>query len=105
VVTIAGGHFASRVSASILTAAQLPELITSTLKDYEALALRLAGDAAALAGIRAKLAGIRSTAPLFDGARFVAVLERAYQTMWQRFNAGEAPQAFAVPPIVASGPA
>ncbi len=96
VVTIAGGHFASRVSASILTAAGLPELITSSLKDYEALALRLAGDPAALAGIRSRLAGIRHTAPLFNGARFVAALERAYQTMWQRFNASEAAQAFAV---------
>jgi len=105
VVTIAGGHFASRVSASILTAAGLPEMITSSLKDYEALALRLAGDPAALAGLRARLAGTRGTVPLFDGARFVAAPERAYQTMWQRFNAGEAPQAFAVPPSAASGPA
>ena len=43
VLTLKGRHFASRVSASILAAAGIPELITECLEDYEALALRLAG--------------------------------------------------------------
>jgi len=96
VITINGGHFASRVSASILIAAGLPELITGSLKEYEALALRLAGDRAGLSSLRRKLADSRATTPLFDGRRFVASLEHAYQAMWQRFNAGLPPEAFAV---------
>ncbi len=96
VVTIAGGHFASRVSASILAAMGLAELITASLKDYEALALRLAGDAPMLTALRGKLAANRAAAALFDGKRFVANLERAYAAMWQRFNAGHEPAPFAV---------
>src|SRR5262249_23177425 len=52
VVTCAGTTFASRVAGSLLTAAGLPELITSSLADYEALALGLARDPARLAAVR-----------------------------------------------------
>jgi predicted O-linked N-acetylglucosamine transferase (SPINDLY family) len=41
-----GQSFASRVAASLLHAIGLPELITESLDDYEALAIVLAGDPA-----------------------------------------------------------
>ena len=53
VVTCQGNAFAGRVAASLLKAVGLPELVTHSLADYEALALRLAtdaGNAAAPAG-------------------------------------------------------
>ena len=83
----------------MLRAVGLPELITSSLADYEALALKLAREPSLLQGIKAKLARNRDSYPLFDTARFTRHLEAAYVTMWERYRRGEAPQAFAVAPI------
>ena len=83
VVTCAGGTFASRVAGSILCAAGLPELITTTIADYEALALRLAQDRALLQGVRDKLASNRLTTPLFDSERTTRQIEEAYERMWR----------------------
>ena len=56
VLTCSGTAFASRGAGSLLTAVGLPELITHSLPDYEALALRLARDGALLTAIKQKLA-------------------------------------------------
>ena len=52
VVTCRGRTFAGRVAASVLAAIDLPELVTESLVDYEALALKLAREPRALAEIR-----------------------------------------------------
>ena len=96
VLTCVGETFAGRVAASLLNAVGLSELITASLGDYEALALKLAREPSLLASIKAKLAQNRSTHPLFDTARFTRHIEAAYATMWQRYQNGSAPQAFAV---------
>ncbi|MFZ0148288.1 MAG: tetratricopeptide repeat protein [Xanthobacteraceae bacterium] len=96
VLTCVGETFAGRVAASLLKAVGLSELITASLGDYEALALKLAREPSPLASIKAKLAQNRSTHPLFDTARFTRHIEAAYATMWQRYQNGSAPQAFAV---------
>jgi predicted O-linked N-acetylglucosamine transferase (SPINDLY family) len=93
-----GATFASRVAASLLHALGLPELATSNLADYEALALHLARDRAALAAVRAKLAANRLTQPLFNTDRFRRHLEWAYRHMAEHHARGEAPQSFRVPP-------
>jgi predicted O-linked N-acetylglucosamine transferase (SPINDLY family) len=95
-VTCQGRAFAGRVAASLLQAVGLPELVTTTLADYEALALRLARDPALLAGIRAKLARGRQTQPLFDIDRFRRHIEGAYATMWETWQRGEPPRSFSV---------
>ena len=64
VLTCLGTTFAGRVASSLLKAVGLPELITDSLQDYEALALKLAREPAALASIKAKLAANRATMPL-----------------------------------------
>ncbi len=69
-LTCSGQTMASRVAGSQLSAIGLPELITTNLADYEALALTLAGDKTRLAQTRARLAANRHTTPLFDMARF-----------------------------------
>ena len=96
VVTCLGGTFASRVAASLLTAAGLPELVTSSLEAYEALAVRLAEDATALATLRHRLEDNRRRSPLFDAKRFVHHLERAYDTMWRLHTGRHPPQSFAL---------
>lgn len=98
VVTLEGRHFASRVSASCLRAVGLDEMVTASLADYEALALRLAGDRNELRRIRERLAVNRTTFPLFDTALFVRHLESAFETMWHRFEAGQPPESFTVAP-------
>jgi protein O-GlcNAc transferase len=92
VVALMGNHFASRVSSSLLVNMGLPELVTDSLHDYEALALRLARDPAELEALRAKLARNRETEPLFDTPRFVRNLETAYRQMWELYLAGEEPR-------------
>lgn len=82
VVTIMGGHFASRVSASLLTHIGLPELITHSLQAYEALAFHLATHPDELQNLKKKLEQNRATYPLFDTKRFVSDLEKAYQAIW-----------------------
>jgi protein O-GlcNAc transferase len=96
VVSCQGNAFAGRVGASLLTAVGLPELVTQNLADYEALALRLAGDPVMLRGIRATLESNRLNQPLFDTDRFRRGIEAAYQRMWQSWQHGEPAKAFRV---------
>jgi protein O-GlcNAc transferase len=104
VVTCAGTTFPGRVAASMLKAAGLPELVTGSLEDYEALALGLAADPARLSSIRRKLADNRATCPLFDSDRFRRHIEAAYTTMWDIYRRGEPPHSFRVEPnATASG--
>ncbi len=97
VLTCSGTTFAGRVAASLLDALGLPELIMPSLADYEAAALRLAADPAALAALKAKVAAHRETHPLFDTARFCRGIEAAYDEMHARARRGEAPAGFSVP--------
>ena len=96
VITAHGDTFASRVAASLLTAVGLPELVKSSLADYESAALRYAQAPEALVAVRAKLAELRDRAPLFDTARFTRNIESAYRTMWERAQKGLKPEAFVV---------
>ncbi|MEP7209062.1 MAG: tetratricopeptide repeat protein, partial [Casimicrobiaceae bacterium] len=56
VVTCLGETFAARVAASLLRAVGLPELVTASPAEYEALALALARSPERLATLRSKLA-------------------------------------------------
>jgi predicted O-linked N-acetylglucosamine transferase (SPINDLY family) len=96
VLTCAGATYASRVAGSLLHAVGLPELITCSLSEYEALASRLAREPALLASWRQKLARNRETLALFDTQRFTRHIEAAYTTMWERAERAEPPGSFAV---------
>jgi protein O-GlcNAc transferase len=95
-ITCLGSTFASRVGASLLKAIGLEELITDSLHDYEALAIKLANEHAYLRSVKQRLADHRMTYALFNTVRFTRHLEAAYETMWQRHQRGEPPDAFAV---------
>src|SRR4029078_3984257 len=95
-LTCAGSTFPGRLAASLLHAIGLPEMVTHSLGDYEALALRLARDPLALPAIRAKLARNRNTCPLFDTARFTLHLDTAFRTMVTRRERRDMPASFAV---------
>jgi predicted O-linked N-acetylglucosamine transferase (SPINDLY family) len=96
VVTRIGESFAGRVAASLLRALDLPELVTRTDAEYEALASRLSRDSDRLAALREKLARHRTSRPLFDTARFAADIETACSAMWMRHRAGLPPDRIVV---------
>jgi protein O-GlcNAc transferase len=92
VLTLMGQSFASRVAASLLNAIGLPELITNTQEEYEALAIELATNPQKLVEIKLKLANNRLTTPLFDTPLFTKNLEAAYIKMHKRCLAGLPPE-------------
>jgi predicted O-linked N-acetylglucosamine transferase (SPINDLY family) len=99
VLTCRGNAFAGRVAASLLHAVGLPQLVTTSLEEYQARALELVRDPPQLAGLRARLASNRMTQPLFDTQRFCRHLEKAYSAMWQRYGNGLPPESFEVPAL------
>ena len=99
ILTVMGEQWVGRMAASMLNAIGLPDLVTSSIADYEALARKLAADPALMASFRARLAQNRLTHPLFDTDRFRRHIETAYRMMWERSRRGEAPASFRVDPI------
>jgi protein O-GlcNAc transferase len=86
VLTLKGQSFPGRVAASLLNAIGLPELITSTQEEYEALAIELAMNPQKLTDIKVNLARNRLTAPLFDTPLFTKHIEAAYIKMHERYQ-------------------
>jgi protein O-GlcNAc transferase len=88
-VTLAGGHFTSRMGVTILTNAGMPELIAQTEDAYMQIAAELAQDAARLRATRAGLRERAQASPLMDAKRFTAHMEQAYRSMWQTWCVDE----------------
>jgi predicted O-linked N-acetylglucosamine transferase (SPINDLY family) len=97
VLTRIGSSFAGRVAASLLTAAGLPEMITQSAVEYEAMAQNFAAAPELLSKIREKLARNRESCALFDTVRITRNLEAAYVKMWQCHQRGESPASFGLP--------
>jgi predicted O-linked N-acetylglucosamine transferase (SPINDLY family) len=95
-VTCAGESFASRVAASALHAAGLPELAAGTLDHYEELVLELARAPEALRALRARLHAARLESPLFQTAQFTAHLEEIFRHMHERARYAPAGESFAL---------
>jgi protein O-GlcNAc transferase len=96
VLTCIGETFAGRVAASLLKAIGLDTLITRTLAEYEAMALRLARDGTYLATLKDTLIRNRDGSPLFDTQRATRHIESAYQTMADLARRNERPRGFKV---------
>jgi predicted O-linked N-acetylglucosamine transferase (SPINDLY family) len=92
ILTRSGGSFPARVCGSLLTTIGVPELITFSAEDYEALAVKLAQDRALLSGLRRKIEEGRVRSPMFDPAGFCRNVERAYEAMIELARAGKPPQ-------------
>ena len=91
-LTCTGEAFASRMATSLLTAIDLPELITKTQEEYEALAVELATNPERLRAIRQKLERNRLTTPLFDSRLFARYFEEACTKMYERWHADLQPE-------------
>jgi len=92
VLTKAGKSFSARVAASLLRAVDLPQMVTHSEEDYEALALELAQDPERLASLRQGMVGSRNTAPLFNSEATTRDIEQALDHIYQRYIEGQAPQ-------------
>ncbi|WP_416678939.1 tetratricopeptide repeat protein [Candidatus Pseudothioglobus sp. Uisw_016] len=88
VLTCIGKSYSARMGASILSSLNLPELITTTSKEYEALAIELATNPEKFKKLKDKLTSNLSTAPLFDTPLFTKNIESAYTTMYERHRQG-----------------
>ena len=81
VLTCSGNTFASRVAGSLLKAAELPELITYSLQEYQAKALALANNPQELNRIKTHLMTKKKQLPLFNTTQFSRDLEAIYKRM------------------------
>jgi predicted O-linked N-acetylglucosamine transferase (SPINDLY family) len=91
-LTRRGRTFAGRVAASLLEAAGLPELIVSTVDEYEATAIALARSPERLAEFRLRLAGAHTQSRLFDTGAHTRALEAAFEDVHTRQLAGLPPK-------------
>jgi predicted O-linked N-acetylglucosamine transferase (SPINDLY family) len=96
VITCPGATFASRVSASLLHAVGLAELVTADFVEYEKLALELAINPTRLAEIKENLLKDREQMPLFNSAQFCKHIESAFVDIWHRYQQGHPPESFFV---------
>lgn len=87
-VAMCGETFASRVSASIVKAIGLHELVAHDDAAYEALVLGLVHDAVRRAELRSYLRTARHRAPLFDAAAFASNLGAGLEMAWARHRQG-----------------
>lgn len=87
VLTLMGSTFPGRVSASLLNALDLSELITHTESDYLSLAVELATNQEKLKEIRVRLASSILEKPLFNSESFTKHLEAVYIKMMERYRA------------------
>ena len=84
VLTQMGEAFAGRVSASLLHALGMPELIAQSQDEYEQMAISYGSDPSALRHLKDKLAHQSAAAPLFETATYTRNLERAFEMIVQR---------------------
>ncbi len=79
VLTYQGNAFPSRVAGSLLHAVGMPELVTHTLEQYEALALKLAFSPQLIQSLKERLQAGKGK--LFDTEQFCRNLESVYRVM------------------------
>lgn len=91
-----GNTFASRVGASLLQAAGLPELVTTSSEAYDALALHLYQEPQTLAALRERLAVNRLQVAWADVQGQARHLENAFRHMKARHQQGLPPAPFVV---------
>lgn len=85
IVTYSGETFPSRMAGSLLTALEVPELITYHLDDYYQLALTLANNDEKRKAIADKIKANRDSTILFNTPFLVQHLENIYQQMWGQY--------------------
>ncbi len=86
-VTMEGDSFRSRMSMSLLAAAELSEWITKDEEEYITIAAGLAADIPALNARRLQQRQRIERSPLMDETRFVRLFEKALRQAWLKWCA------------------
>ena len=86
IVTLRGRSISNQVASSILINLNLSELITSSEKDYELLAIKLAIDPVYLKRIKEKLVSNINSSPLYDINKYTRSLESGYSQIYDRHH-------------------
>jgi len=81
VLTRVGEGFASRVAGSFLTQLKLPELITTSLAEYEAQAIRIGNHPEQAAQLRQKILTQKASSQIFNAVYFTQKLEESFKAM------------------------
>ena len=84
IVTYHGITAASGNGATLANAIGIPEVVTTSLEDFEELAVKLANNRDLYRSLRQRVESNRDTAPLFDRERYTRHLERAIDLMWEQ---------------------
>lgn len=92
VLTLMGDTFPGRVSASLLTAIGLPQLITYSEDEYVALAIDLAKNPIKMQEMKVRLMKNITTEPLFNSNIFSKNIEILFSKMMARYSAGLMPE-------------
>lgn len=98
VLTCKGNTYVSRMAASLLHAAGLPELVAGTPQEYEEIALRLASNPDQMKALARKLEGSRTTCALFNTAQTTRHIEQGFIKAHERHLAGLPPEHILVAP-------
>jgi predicted O-linked N-acetylglucosamine transferase (SPINDLY family) len=85
VVTLAGGTFLSRMTASHLIPLGLADLVASTPEEYVNIAVALALDPPRLAALRSSLRERLLASPLMDATASAKGFEALLRRLWQRW--------------------
>jgi protein O-GlcNAc transferase len=85
VITLQGNTHASRVGASLLSNAGVPDLIAKTTDDYLSTAVNLAKDLERLQSLRDRLRNMMMNSPLCNAKKLTMDLEVCYRKMWERW--------------------
>jgi len=96
-LTMAGRTFISRMAASLVRTAGLPDFVVHSLAEFEARALALARQPEALRAARQTLLEGRTRSPLFDAQRFARELEEGLVRAWMETTGEPVPKAAATP--------
>ena len=89
IVTLSGRSYISRMAGSLLTAVGLPELATTTLADYEKLAVLLGRQPARIASYKRYLAEHGRSSPLFDMPQVVRDIEAQFERLALQHRAAD----------------
>jgi predicted O-linked N-acetylglucosamine transferase (SPINDLY family) len=81
ILTLSGRSYISRMAGSLLTHVGLPDLVTTTLADYERLAIQLGRQPQRIASYKRYLAEHGRSSALFDVPGFVRELDAAFERL------------------------
>lgn len=84
VLSLRGGHFVSRMGASFLTAAGLPDWVAESEADYVRKARQLTRDRAKLFDLKRGLRARLAACPAWDADRYAESFENALREIWRK---------------------